>query len=245
MTDKIIMVPLKDIQPLYPPLISNTFQYRMQMTINHLQMYDLILPVERHEKTGMYQLVGGYDKYVFLKNQGVEKAPCLVEKYTGPVQQYLKSLRRLHHKGDSTMRNNKLKILSKLSDLRISFKTIMKNTGFKKSELQMFRYDPNIPNEYISHSTSTKTMNWIAKNKAFSPYVKMFLYKRAHLDKGHPQRLTEEKAAFIEYILKKVNNFERLTESQQIKVLKRCISFKGEFSGMIQKMIDDFLTKKD
>ncbi|WP_332696956.1 hypothetical protein [Halalkalibacter lacteus] len=242
MDEKIILIQLNDIQPLYTPYITQTFLTRMISTSNYLQTYDLIIAVEKNEIPGKYTLVGGYDKYKFLKEQGRTYAPCIIEKYSGPVQQHLKVMRRLHNKGDSWSKDNKTKLLAKLKDLPVSFKTILRSTGFKKNYFQDLHYHDDVEDEYKNSYATITTLNWIVQ-QPFTQLVKEFLYKRACLKKGNPQRLTQEKVKFIDYILKSVRKFNKLTEEEQIKVLKRCMSFKGEFVGIIQNMIDDFLDK--
>ncbi|GAE37648.1 hypothetical protein [Halalkalibacter akibai] len=244
MKEEIIMIPLKNIQPLYDAYISSSFLTRMQLTANQIETYDLILPVEKHVRAGKYVLVGGYDKYRYMKEQNYQKAPCIIEKKTSSIKQNLKVMRRLHNKGDSWSRDNKLKLLEMLRHLSpISLKTLITHTGFKRNELERLNYHPAVPEHYRSEQATTSTLNWIATHKAFSPRIKEFLYNRALLKISDHKRLTHEKMKTIDFILKKLkpHSFEMLTEDQQRKVLTRCMNFKGVMVISIQKMIDDYL----
>lgn len=244
MKEEIIMIPLKNIQPLYDAYITSAFFSRMRLTATHLETYDLILPVERHVISGKYILVGGYDKYKFLLEQNYSEAPCIVEKKSSSIKQNLKVMRRLHNKGDSWSRENKLKILALFRNLTpISLKTLITHTGFKRNELERLNYHPRVPENYRSEHAQTSTLNWVATHNAFTPRVKEFLYNRALLKFGDPKRLTQEKMKSVDFILKKLkpHSFQMLTEAQQLKVLTRCMNFKGELIISIQHMIDGYL----
>lgn len=240
---QINMISLKKIKPLYMPHITNVFYKRMDNTFNYLTIFDLLLPVEKHPQKDEYLLVGRYDCYHFiLKYTKMTEAPCIIEDFTGKPLQYLKVLRRLHPKGDSTKQGKQM-ILNKLKSRSFYLLEIMKKTGFTKQDLSSYNYASTVPKKCINEHTTETTLNWIDSLK-LDKEVKEFLYESAGLPLKNTDRLTDEKRKFLQYFFKHAKRFHELSTSQQIKVLTYAMNFKRITMQFLQEVIDKDLDAK-
>ncbi|WP_259416006.1 hypothetical protein [Bacillus toyonensis] len=195
----------------------------MDITIEYLGIFDLLLPVEKHPQKDEYILVGKYDSYNFITNNPhIKQVPCIIEDFTEKSSQYLKILCRLHTKGDSNKTNRK-SILTKLEENHFPPLQILKQTGLTKQELRNYNYKPTVPKNYINSHTTEKTMNWIIDLKLEST-IKQFLYQCAGLPIGSHKRLTEEKKKSLQHFFVHKQGFEQLTIHQQIKVLTNALN---------------------
>lgn len=237
---KISMVPLEKINPLYTPHITKVFYTRMNNIFPYLDIFDLLLPVEKHPQKDEYFLVGRYDFYYFIiNNTNLNEVPCITEEFTGNTAQSLKILRRLHSKGDSN-KISKKNILNKLSERNLTSSQVIKMTGFTKQDLINYHYNSAVPQKYISNHTTEATLNWIT-NLKLDAIVKNFLYERAGLPQKNQKRLTDEKRKFLQYFFRNTKRFEQLSVPKQINVLTYALNFKGVIITLLQQQIDNYL----
>lgn len=212
----------------------------MTNTIEYLDRFDLLLPVEKHPQKDEYILVGKYDCYNFIaNNQHIRQIPCIIEDFIDKPSQYLKILRRLHNKGDSNKTNRQF-ILNKLVENHFPLLQILKQTGFTKNDLRDYNYKVTVPKNYINSHTTEKTMNWISDLKLRSN-TKQFLYKCAGLPIGNHKRLTEEKKKFLQHFFTHAKGFEKLTIPQQINILTHALNFKAIMTAQLQQQINCYL----
>ncbi|WP_255290293.1 hypothetical protein [Bacillus cereus] len=212
----------------------------MTNTIEYLDRFDLLLPVEKHPQKDEYILVGKYDCYNFIaNNQHIRQIPCIIEDFIDKPSQYLKILRRLHNKGDSNKTNRQF-ILNKLVENHFPLLQILKQTGFTKNDLRDYNYKVTVPKNYINSHTTEKTMNWISDLKLRSN-TKQFLYKCAGLPIGNHKRLTEEKKKFLQHFFTHAKGFEKLTIPQQINILTHALNFKAIMTAQLQQQINWYL----
>ncbi|WP_257206070.1 hypothetical protein [Bacillus cereus] len=212
----------------------------MTNTIEYLDRFDLLLPVEKHPQKDEYILVGKYDCYNFIaNNQHIRQIPCIIEDFIDKPSQYLKILRRLHNKGDSNKTNRQF-ILNKLVENHFPLLQILKQTGFTKNDLRDYNYKVIVPKNYINSHTTEKTMNWISDLKLRSN-TKQFLYKCAGLPIGNHKRLTEEKKKFLQHFFTHAKGFEKLTIPQQINILTHALNFKAIMTAQLQQQINCYL----
>jgi len=108
--------------------------------------------------------VSGFDKYKYLQNlEGWNQAPCIVEKSGTVEDMHLKVLSRFYPKGDNP-KDNKKQLLLRLEALGVSRQRIVKESFMTMSEIKSsYTYDLNIPEEYITDNTVTKTLNEIER----------------------------------------------------------------------------------
>lgn len=237
---KISMIPIEKINPLYISHITKNYSKKMTNTIEYLDRFDLLLPVEKHPQKDEYILVGKYDCYNFIaNNQHIRQIPCIIEDFIDKPSQYLKILRRLHNKGDSNKTNRQF-ILNKLVENHFPLLQILKQTGFTKNDLRDYNYKVTVPKNYINSHTTEKTMNWISDLKLRSN-TKQFLYKCAGLPIGNHKRLTEEKKKFLQHFFTHAKGFEKLTIPQQINILTHALNFKAIMTAQLQQQINCYL----
>lgn len=98
--------------------VTDAYFQRMRKT-DH-QIYDLLLAVEKHpDLTNYYLLVGGFDRYYYLRETNQEYAHCIIEASSVNVEhREIKKLTRLFNKGD-TNKSNKKFILARLKWLKV------------------------------------------------------------------------------------------------------------------------------
>lgn len=234
------IIKITKIKPMYIPEITSVFLKKTNKTFQYLDTFDLLLPVEKPPKKDEYILVGRYDCYSFLKNDtDLKKALCIVEEFTDGTSQYLKILRRLHGKGDST-KLNKRNILHMLQSHKLSPAQISKMSGFKNHDFDSYHYSENIPKHYINNHTTEQTLNWIA-NLSLDTNVSKFLYESAGISKRDNKRLTNKKKKKLEFFFEHAKRFEDLSYTQQIKLLSRALNFKAVVMTCLQKEIDMYL----
>ncbi|PAF16916.1 hypothetical protein [Terribacillus saccharophilus] len=237
---ELIYVQFDKIKPIYSPVFTQTFMKRMRNTVKFHETFDLLLPVEKHPVKDEYILVGRYDVYSFIKDDGLLKeVPVVIEEYTEETLQFLKILRRLHNKGDAS-KSNKQSILNMLQLKKIPLSLILKKTGFTKQDFSNYNYNEDILSKYINTYTTEQTLNWIYKLK-LEEDVKDFLYNRAGLPQGNAMRLTDEKRKFLQLFFIKADRFLELLPSQQIEVLANALNYKEIAMSFLQKQIDNFL----
>lgn len=114
MSKNIVSIQINKIIPLTELKIEKTYINRIKSYDEELLLYDILLPVEKIGED-MYLLVGGYDKYTYLKLSGYKSVPCIIED-TSLSESIMekKILRRLFAKGDS-LKENKQIFSNKLS----------------------------------------------------------------------------------------------------------------------------------
>lgn len=220
------------------PHVTKVFKERLKRSKKQLLTYDLLLAVEYNPKEDQYILVGGYDRYLFLSLNGYNEVPCIIEAFTSPTIQKLKILRRFQNKGDAWAAENKVEAFKMLE--RCSNKIITIHTGFDKSDIENYTKEKVIRNKKETKVT-IKVMNKCLKNLSLRKEVKEFLVKRISEEEDTSPLLTIDRLEFIIIVLKKVKGFNSLEAKQQIKVLKRCISFYGQTLNNVQEMINEFL----
>ncbi|TKI83020.1 hypothetical protein [Bacillus mycoides] len=237
---KISMISIEKISPLYISHVTKNYSKKMTNSIEYLDPFDLLLPVEKHPQKDEYILVGKYDCYNFIaNNQDIRQIPCIIEDFTDKPSQYLKILRRLHNKGDSNKTNRQF-ILNKLEENHFPLLQILKQTGFTKNDLRDYNYKVTVPKNYINSHTTEKTMNWI-NNLKLKSNTKQFLYKCAGLPIGNHKRLTEEKKKFLQHFFAHAKGFEKLTIPQQINILTHALNFKAIMTAQLQQQINCYL----
>lgn len=243
--DRIIRwIPLSKIQPIYKTQIPAASLKQMKRLTKYYLIYDLVLAVEQDStKQGNFHLVGGYDRYQYLidnfnKNTRV---PCIIEGTTNQEGKYLKVMRRLHQKGDSN-NANKTFIVHCLQSIGTMLDSIVSKTGFTKTELTRLSYDDNIPSNYIKIGRTEKSfMNRIEK-LSLDQDVKQSLFELVGIKESH---INEEKITRVEEFLKSKasRKLEELNSTNQIKILKCAMNFKGMTFPILQKMIEDYKDK--
>ncbi|MED3793773.1 hypothetical protein P4571_15150 [Niallia alba] len=238
----IYSLPLKSIKPLFVPKITGVFIKRTDITHRLLTTFDVLLPVEKVPNKDEYILVGRYDVFYYLRNTKEDlSVKCIIEEYTGSLQQYYKILRRMHSKGDMTKKNKQI-VLQLIKGFGVNISSVSKNTGFSNSDFSDYEYNSLVPTNLINENTTEKTLNWISKLK-LDATVKSFLYDRAKLPKGNTGRLTEEKRKFLQDFFKYVKRFDKLNSIQQIEILKKALNFKLIAIEILQKEIDGYFNK--
>ncbi|PFS44593.1 hypothetical protein [Bacillus thuringiensis] len=239
---EVSMIPIEKISLLYNPHITKSYSKKMNSTIEYLDIFDLLLPVEKHPLKDEYILVGKYDCYNFITNNPhIKQIPCIIEDFTEKPSQYLKILRRLHNKGDSNKTNRQF-ILNKLEENHFPLLQVLKQTGFTKNDLRDYNYRVTVPKNYINSHITEKTMNWISDLKLKSN-TKQFLYKCAGLPIGNHKRLTEEKKKFLQHFFAHAKGFEKLTTPQQINILTNALNFKAIMTAQLQQQINCYLIR--
>ncbi|MCM3790339.1 hypothetical protein M3221_18335 [Domibacillus indicus] len=233
----IITIPIDKIKPLYNPKVTGTFSKRMHRSLDYLNTFDLLLPVEKHPQKDEYYLVGSYDRYSFIKEMGFKKAPCIIEDFTDKNSEYLKILKRLDNKGDSN-KANKQYILNKLLLSNVPSIEILEKTGFTNQDFTNYQYKPTVPAEYKNDYTTEETLNWIEGLKLENS-VKDFLYERAGLNNA--ERLTGEKRKFLQHFFKNAQRFQELSAFQQIEILAAALNFNNVAMLYLQGKIDEHL----
>lgn len=247
MSNQIQYIPLDRILTDFQPKITVAFNKRMKKTHEEWLEYDLLLAVEViPERQGYYRLVGGFDRHFYFKNFTESKvAPCLVEEATLEVKRHLKILNRLFNKGDTT-KPNRVILLRKLEAAKVMLTTIVKKTGFTRSQLvNDYKYDENIPIQHRSSEASITTLNWIAslkklRNPIIDNEIIEFLYERAN-ETNAARRLSLESVNFLKKLFTSKRSLFELSISDQKKILNRAINFKGSILEIIKKDIDNLL----
>lgn len=225
---KFLNIPLDQIKPLYNAKISQAFIARMKKTEKDLKEFDYLLVVEKNPDKNNYLLVGNYDNYIFLRDHTkIKNAPCIIESPSSDESVYLKILRRVFPKGDSVFKDNRLQLIEILQQLRVSDDDIVAGSGLTKGKLNKeFKYDPDIPDDMINSNTAIRTMNQI-QELPVPPEVKNFLFLRARLQKGDPNRLTGEIFSIIKQFMKGEQRVHHISSNDLISVLKQAFTPKG------------------
>jgi hypothetical protein len=240
--NRIHSIPLDKIKHTYNVDVTEAYLKRMKKVKDDLLDYDLLLAVEKDDNLDIYILVGGYDRYKFLLNCSGEKyAPCIIEKSSmSDKKRSLKVLQRLFNKGDTT-KTNRQRVLNLLKQAQMRIESIIKSTGFTRSDiLTNYQYNEYVPIKFINEHTTEKTMNWI-ESLTLTQQVKEFLYKRAGIPSGDKKRLTQDSVKIVKHFLTQEPRFQYLDASEQIKVLRNAISFKGHVVKFLKDMVDEFL----
>lgn len=234
-------IPLEQIRPIFNANIAEAYNKRMKKTSVKLLDYDLLLVVERDQSDNSYLLVGGYDKYHYLMNYtDLKDAPCIVEASTTPDETLLKILRRLFQHGD-THKMNKDRVLGILGDIGVSKRRIVDETPFTMSELnKKYYYNPSIPTEYINDNTKPLTLNEIEQLDV-SPETKVFLFVRAGLPIGDPDRLTGQVLSTIKSYTKKDSRVKHLTPDQQIETFIQAFNPKKTIFEKLRETVNKFI----
>ncbi|MEF3351805.1 hypothetical protein PV403_01320 [Paenibacillus sp. GYB006] len=242
---EIISIPLDQIHPDFQIKITNEYVKRMKKSQTDWLNYDLLLAVEKKPNQEGYRLVGGFDRYYYLKyNSNQSAAPCLLEEPTEDEMLNLKILRRLFNKGE-TVKENKVIVLRQLQLLMTPISKIVSKTGFSRSQLENeYVYNAIIPLEYRTKDASKKTLNWIAnlESPPFNKEIINFLYKRAN-EKDSTKRLTLQSMELLKKLFKNEPLFFTLAVSEQERILSRAINFKGNFLQLLIKDIHELLDR--
>ena len=190
MPTEIRLIPLTNIKPLLNAYIYKTFKDRMKKTRKNLLPFDLLLAVEKSPDEDTYILVGGYDRYYYLREYTeTNETNCIVEEFVSTEETLFKTLRRLLPKGDADI-NNKLWVIQTLQGYDISLNRIVEETGIPLNDLKnKYTYRSDIPKDLINDHTTPKTLNEVSKLDVANE-SKLFLYKRAGLPKRNSNRLT-------------------------------------------------------
>jgi hypothetical protein len=216
--------------------ITDVYLARQKRVAEHLELYDKLIVVE--EKEGRFLLVGGYDRYEFLKQSGEEYVPCVIEPSTNEIEQHYKLLRRTFPKGD-TKNDNKVKIMHVMKSLGEKFEVVLKKIGYRKSDFKNHKLIDEKPVK-IKKQQNKYIENWI-KNSNYSEGIKKYLLEV----KRNTNYLTRAKLIYIESTIKKVSfNYNQLNERNKIKVIQRLIYFKADSSSSINNIITNLLNKQ-
>jgi hypothetical protein len=238
MSNDITYIPIEKIKNEKNPTVSEAYLKRMINYKDDLYIYDLLLPVEKYPNEDQYLLVGGFDRFDFMSLTGYKYAPCTTEPYLiNESKRNEKILRRLHNNGDSS-KENRQSILVHFNVNTID--SILFKIGITKTEfMQNYCYNPNIPIKYINKHTSYKTMNWIY-DSAFNMIVKAFLYERAGLPKGNPERFTFKDMDLVRKLLKNDIKLYYIQPNLQIKVLTRTINSNSMTIDILKTMVNEY-----
>ncbi|MBC2726102.1 hypothetical protein [Desulfosporosinus sp.] len=235
---------MDDIRPLFNANISQAYMKRMRKMSLKLQNFDLLLVVERNEKNNGYLLVGGYDRYYYLKNHTDQKvAPCIIEDSSTPNEILYKIMRRLFLPGDNKKHNKEL-VLEILEESGVSLTLVADQTPFSESELRKdYKYSPTIPKVFINMNTTQKTLNEIEQLN-ISPEAKAFLFERAGLLRGDPDRLTGQVLNTIKSYIKKDLRVKYLTPIQQIETFKQAFNPKKTILDKLKETVNRFFFRR-
>jgi hypothetical protein len=172
-------------------------------------------------------------------------APCIVEECSlSAGRRYLKLLRRLFNNGDIG-KKNKQTLLDRLQQANLGIKEIVRKTGFTASKIRNeYNFHEGVDRNLITEHTSIKMANWIIQLK-LEKEVEILLFERAGLPQRNPQRLTYESMKLInQYFKVDRNRFDLLTPSEQEKVLKQAINFKGIVISWLKTRVDDIFNSR-
>jgi hypothetical protein len=239
MSEHFQWIPVNLIDKLMDIEITDVYLTRQNQVAESLQLYDKLLVVE--QKGNRFVLVGGYDRYEFLKQAGEEYAPCIIEDSSSIVDQHYKLLRRTFPKGD-TRNDNKVKIMHAMKVLGEKFEIILKRIGYRKSDFKGAKLVDEKPVKIQKQQQQQKKQveNWI-KNSNHPESIKKYLLEV----RKNTNYLTSSKMVYIENTLKKVNfNFNQLNDKNKIKVIQRLIYFQADSSAAINKIILDLLKRQ-
>lgn len=244
MSCELQLIPLEDIHPIFNANISEAYKKRMRKMSPNLQDFDLLLVVERNKNDNGYLLVGGYDRYSYLKNHTDQNLVlCFIEDSSTPNEILYKIIRRLFPPGDNNKHNKEL-VLEILEKSGISLIQVADQTPFSESELRKnYKYNPSIPTEFINMNTTQKTLNEI-EQLDISPEAKAFLFERAGLPKGDPDRLTGQVLNTIKTYIKKDLRVKYLTPTQQIETLKQAFNPKKTILDKLKETVNRFFFRK-
>lgn len=218
--------------------VTDAYFQRMRKTKN--QIYDLLLAVEEHPYVAdHYLLVGGIDRYYYLRETNQEYAPCLIEASShNVVFRELKKLTRLFNKGDTNISNKRF-ILARLKWLNVPMEFIANLTPLSITELKTkFRFNPDIPKHLITKDSNEKTLNWI-DSLPLGQTVKEFMFKRAGLPKRNSQRLCQDSIKIINKLLNEPL-FWTMKPNHQIIVISTAIGHKTITLSVLREMMRDF-----
>lgn len=241
---EIVQIPLDQIQLDICPDITEEFLKRMLKNHSEWLEYDLLLAVEPLPSGIGFRLVGGFDRYIYLKKYTkFTSAHCIIEKPSPSMTIVnFKILRRFFNRGEMA-KSNKFTILRRLQNAGVNIVTIVKNTGFTRSLLENeYMYKDNIPEQYRFEGTSIKTLNWIATLTIppFKQEIIEFLYERAN-ENDSTKRLTQDCIIILQKLFISKPAFFHLLVPNQKKILTRAINFKGNFLQLLIKDVDELL----
>ncbi|MEL1135053.1 hypothetical protein AAC978_07695 [Desulfitobacterium sp. THU1] len=244
MHERILVIPIDKIKPLFTPVITKEYLKRMEKAKETLHVYDLLLAVEKHPDEDSYILVGGFDKYYFMNH--ISKSPnaiCLIETSDSYEEMLIKTLRRLMPRGDNS-KENRLQLMNSLKLLGFDNKALTYITGFSKGYLdQNYSYDPRVPPKFINGNSTHKTLNAIASLN-INEQAKEFLYDSAALPKGNPQRLTGQVTSYIMSFIRVDGRLEMLTPSQQVLTLDQAFNPKRTVIRKLMNKVSRFIPYK-
>ena len=236
-------IPLTNIHEPFDVKVSNAYLERMNKAKEDLLEFDLLLAVEKIPDGNEYLLVGGFDRFHYLKKSTSEThAQCIIEfNNHGDKSRYIKILQRLFDGGDTNKQNRQM-ALKLAESVKINLTTIVKRTGFTKSLVNnSYKYNPEIESKYINEFTTEKTLNWIQSLTRLDPKAKQFLFNSAGLQVKNSKRLTEDSIKIIKKLLKQNDKFYLLSSDEQVTILNYAITFKVRFVDFLSKMIHDYL----
>jgi hypothetical protein len=244
MDNSIHLISLDKIKPEFDFKITDIFLERMKKS-EDLSTFDLLLAVQKEPFTkDSFLLVGGFDRFHYLKYYTDKKyAHCIIEDFREENKRWAKILQRFIPKGDDS-KPNRLKVIEVLKKAKESLDTIIQSTGLTTNYFKSnYQYNKLINDQYINYHTTEKTLNWI-HNLKIDHEVKDFLFKKAGLPKGHPNRLTDDSRKIINNFLKMENRINQLPISEQIRILKYATNFKGMVITFLIEMVDDLIRKQ-
>ncbi|KUO72350.1 MAG: hypothetical protein APF81_21860 [Desulfosporosinus sp. BRH_c37] len=244
MSCELQLIPLDDIRTLFNANISEAYNKHMRKMSSKLQYFDLLLVVEKNKDDNGYLLVGGYDRYYYLKNHTDRNvAPCIIEDSSTPNEILFKIMRRLFAPGDNKKHNKEL-VLELLEESGVSITHVADQTPFSERELRKnYKYNPSIPTEFINMNTTQKTLNEIEQLDIL-PEAKAFLFERAGLANGDPNRLTGQVLNTIKSYIKKDLRVKYLTPDQQIETFKQAFNPKKTILDKLKETVNRFFFRK-
>jgi hypothetical protein len=238
---QICFLPLSEIKLYYRLLVSTyTFKKRANYMIEKGLDYPY-LTVEYDQGSQEYILIEGYQEYETLNFINPElMVPCNYVQFTGEVEQLYKILKRLFAFERSSWRI-KYDLMRKLLNSGESEEDITRNLSITKTELNRYKIKSEVPRYYIprglKNNAATK-LNRISKLQLDSK-TKDFLYKKAVLPEGDPDRLIHDQLDVIIRMLNSVKGFHRLNLDSQIYVFEQVLNYRSILNNYWQQMIDE------
>jgi len=240
MRQEIECISLDKINPLFEASVSKAFKGRMSKTKSSLETYDILLAVIKIPNKDSYILVGGFDRYSYLRDCNELKAPCIVEDSSTIEEMHLKVLNRFYPKGD-TKKENKKQSLVLLQESGMSRQSIVEGSCMTMSDLiNNYSYNPNIPKQYIKKNAVIKTLNEIQRLE-ITTEAKYHLYFHAGVEIGKPERLTGEVISIIKQLSKTDNRVQRLTTAQQIETFDKAFNPKRSMLNILKDTVSRFI----
>jgi len=152
-------------------------------------------------------------------------------------------MRRLFAPGDNKKHNKEL-VLELLEESGVSITHVADQTPFSERELRKnYKYNPSIPTEFINMNTTQKTLNEIEQLDIL-PEAKAFLFERAGLANGDPNRLTGQVLNTIKSYIKKDLRVKYLTPDQQIETFKQAFNPKKTILDKLKETVNRFFFRK-